>query len=232
MSNIDPTEIEKFNAIADKWWDLDGEFAPLHKMNPYRVQYIEDCASGLFGKNILDVGSGGGILAEALAQRGGQVTGLEPAPQSVEVAMHHAQESALSINYHQGLIEDFAPEHFETFDIVTSLEMLEHVPDPASILQAAISTLKPGGYLFVSTLNRTLRSYLLGIVAAEYVLNLVPKGTHEHDKFLKPSEVIGMIEQYNCKVKNANGIHFNPLTQKFSINNDLAVNYILCAQKL
>ncbi|EWH08891.1 bifunctional 3-demethylubiquinone-9 3-methyltransferase/ 2-octaprenyl-6-hydroxy phenol methylase [Catenovulum agarivorans DS-2] len=232
MSNIDPTEIEKFNAIAARWWDLSGEFSPLHKMNPYRIKYIEDNVGGLFDKTVLDVGSGGGILAEALAQRGATVTGLEPAPQSVEVAIEHAQQSQLDIDYHQGVIEDFAIDRAETFDIVTCLEMLEHVPDPASILTAAISTLKPGGYLFVSTLNRSLRGYLLGILAAEYLLNIVPKGTHEHNKFLKPSEVIGMIEQNDCKVQKANGIHFNPITQNFSINNDLAVNYILCAKKL
>ncbi|MCU4674486.1 bifunctional 2-polyprenyl-6-hydroxyphenol methylase/3-demethylubiquinol 3-O-methyltransferase UbiG [Catenovulum sp. 2E275] len=232
MSNIDQTEVDKFNQIAHLWWDLNGEFAPLHLMNPTRVNYIAEHAGGLFGKQVLDVGCGGGILSEALAKQGAQVTGLDAAPDSIDVAKLHAKADGLHIDYLHTTIEPYAQTHPAQFDIVTCLEMLEHVPDPKSVIQACCELVKPGGYLFASTLNRSAKGYLLGIVAAEYLLNIVPKGTHDFNKFLRPSELINMIEACGLKVTKLNGIHFNPLTKSFKVNSDPGVNYILCAQKI
>ncbi|WAJ71424.1 bifunctional 2-polyprenyl-6-hydroxyphenol methylase/3-demethylubiquinol 3-O-methyltransferase UbiG [Catenovulum adriaticum] len=232
MNNIDPLEIEKFNQIAQHWWDLSGDFAPLHQMNPTRVNYIAELAQPLFDKKILDVGCGGGILAEALAKQGAHVTAIDAAPDSIKVAQLHAKSEQLDINYQHTSVEPFAEQYQAQFDVVTCLEMLEHVPDPASVIEACCKLVKPGGYLFCSTLNRSVKGYLLGIVAAEYLLNIVPKGTHDYKKFLRPSELINMIELQGLKVSRVNGIHFNPLLKSFKINSDPGVNYILCAQKI
>ncbi|WP_111978145.1 bifunctional 2-polyprenyl-6-hydroxyphenol methylase/3-demethylubiquinol 3-O-methyltransferase UbiG [Algibacillus agarilyticus] len=229
--NIDLQEVAKFDEIAHNWWDKDQEFAPLHRINPCRLHYIQTHTNGLFNKNVVDIGCGGGILASSMAQQGAVVTGIDAAEQAIKVAKLHAKSENLSINYQYTTAEPFAIEHSEMFDVVTCMEMLEHVPDPASVVAAACKLVKPGGYLFCSTLNKTLRSYLLGIVAAEQILNLVPKGTHEHDKFIRPSALIKMIEQNGLKVQDAKGLHYNPITKSASLNNDLAVNYLLFARK-
>jgi len=232
VTNIDQTEVDKFNQIAHLWWDKAGDFAPLHLMNPTRVNYIAEHANGLFDKAVLDVGCGGGILSEALCKQNAKVTGIDAAPDSIEVAKLHAKESGLAIDYRHITVEPFAQQASQQFDIVTCLEMLEHVPDPESVIQSCCELVKPGGFLFASTLNRSIKGYLLGIVAAEYLLNIVPKGTHDYEKFLRPSELVRLIEKYGLKVTKLNGIHFNPLTKSFKVNSDPGVNYILCAQKL
>lgn len=229
--NLDPQEVDKFNKLADKWWDREGEFAPLHQMNPHRVDYIDARCGGLFDKKVLDIGCGGGILSEALSQRQAHVCGIDLAPQSLQVARQHAEESQLFIDYQQITAEAFAEKNAASFDVVCCLEMLEHVPDPESIIQAACKLLKPGGYLFASTLNRSAKSYALAIVAAEHVLRLVPTGTHQWSKFIRPSELVAMIEKQQCRVNNISGIQYNPLFKTFKFNQDPSVNYILCAQK-
>lgn len=232
MTNIDQSEVDKFNNSAGYWWDLNGEFEPLHLMNPTRVDFIQNHTNGVANKSVLDIGCGGGILSEALANAGANVTGVDAAPQSIQVAQLHAKTENLNINYINSTIEPYAAETDEQFDVVTCLEMLEHVPDPASVITAACELVKPNGFLFASTLNRNLKSLALGVIAAEYILNIVPKGTHDYQKFIRPSELIGMIEANGFKVKVIQGIHYNPINKSFKMNSDVSVNYILCAQKI
>ncbi len=230
-TNSDPTEVAKFNDIAHNWWDTEQEFAPLHHINPCRLDFIQQQSEGLFDKSVLDVGCGGGILSFSMAKQGAKVTGIDAAPEAIKVAQLHAKVEKMDINFINTLAEPFTQENNADFDVVTCMEMLEHVPDPESVIKACCALVKPGGKLFVSTLNKTLRSYLLGIVTAENILNIVPKGTHQHDKFIKPSSLIRMIENNGLKVKKAVGMHYNPLTKSAKLNNDLAVNYILYAEK-
>lgn len=230
--NVDPKELEKFSAIASRWWDTQGEFKPLHQINPLRVNYINDHCNGLFGKKILDVGCGGGILSEALAARGAAVTGIDLAQESLNVAKLHALETGIAVNYQCIPVEDLAEEQPEKFDVVCCLEMLEHVPDPQSIVQACAALVKPGGIVFLSTLNRNLKSYLMAIVGAEYLLNLVPKGTHQYDRFIKPSEMLRWTDLANLNVKDMTGLHLNPLTNQFFLSNkNIDVNYLITCQK-
>ena len=229
--NVDPAEIEKFSAIASRWWDPDGEFKPLHKVNPLRLDFIEQHVGGLFGKNVVDVGCGGGLLTEGMAQRGANARGIDLAEQSLEVARLHALESQLDIRYECIPAENFAAQHAQQFDVVTCLEMLEHVPDPESIVSAVCRMVKPGGKVFFSTLNRNVKSWLLGIVAAEYVLQWVPKGTHDHQRFIKPSELLAMTDRYGLHANAINGIVYHPL-QGFKLSQrDVDVNYIVALTK-
>lgn len=232
FANVDPAEIEKFNAMASRWWDPEGDFKPLHKINPLRVQFIDQHGAGLTGKKILDVGCGGGLLTEAMAQAGGQITGIDMSPEALSVARLHALESQLTIDYQQITAEEFASLHAGSFDLVTCLEMLEHVPDPAAVVKACAQLVKPGGKVVFSTLNRTLKAKLLGIYLAEYVLQWLPKGTHDAAKFIRPSELVRAAENTGLVANAMTGIHYNPLTSGFFLSDrNVDVNYLLACQK-
>ena len=234
--NVNDAEIAKFEQIANQWWDLTGDFKPLHQVNPLRVQFIcqhiAEQQSELFGKQIIDVGCGGGILSESLAKLGANVTGIDMGTEPLNVAKLHALESGLTINYEKITAEEKAQQFHQRFDMVTCMEMLEHVPDPASIINACADLVKPGGLVFFSTLNKTIKSYLLAILAAEKVFKLVPDGTHDHDKFIKPSQLISWAEASGLNCIDATGIHYNPLTENHKLSPGLDVNYILCCQKV
>lgn len=228
MANVDHKEIEKFSEIAARWWDPESEFKPLHLINPLRLDFIELHAKGLFDKKVVDIGCGGGILAEAMAKAGAHVTGLDMAEASLEIAKLHGLESGVAVDYHCIPAEVFAEEHAGQYDVVTCLEMLEHVPDPASIIAACAKLVKPGGHVFFSTLNRNIKSYLMGIVGAEYVLGLVPKGTHDHGRFIKPSELMRMTDQADLFARDITGLHMDPVMQTFYLSDkNVDVNYLL-----
>ena len=229
-TNVDPHEIDKFQSIASRWWDRESEFKPLHEINPHRVAYIEQQASGLDGKRILDVGCGGGILAEALALKGARVTGIDMAELSLKVARLHLHESGLDIDYQFSTVEAFAEQHEAQFDIVTCLELLEHVPDPASIITSATRLLKPDGKLFLSTINRNPKSFALAILGAEYVLRLLPRGTHEYRKFIKPSEIAAQLRKLGLHTSDITGMSYNPVTKRYALGRDIDVNYLLTAR--
>jgi len=230
--NVDPIEIEKFQSIASRWWDPESEFKPLHEINPLRVDYIETRSGALTGKKILDIGCGGGILAEAMALKGGTVTGIDVAEMSLKVAKMHLHESKLEIDYQMITAEEFAEQHAGEFDIVTCLEMLEHVPDPASIVAAATGLLKPGGQLFFSTINRNPKAFVLAILGAEYILSMLPKGTHEYKKFIKPSELASVVRANRMEVLDITGMTYNPLTKNYRLGRDIDVNYLMhCANQ-
>jgi 2-polyprenyl-6-hydroxyphenyl methylase/3-demethylubiquinone-9 3-methyltransferase len=234
--NVNDAEIAKFEQIASQWWDLTGDFKPLHQVNPLRVQFIcqhiSEQQSELFDKKVIDVGCGGGILSESLAKLGAKVTGIDMGIEPLNVAKLHALESGLTINYEKITAEEKALNSFESFDMVTCMEMLEHVPDPASIINACANMVKPGGLVFFSTLNKTIKSYLLAILAAEKIFKLVPDGTHEHDKFIKPSQLISWAESSGLNCIDACGIHYNPISENHKLSSSLDVNYILCCQKI
>ncbi|QOL24785.1 bifunctional 2-polyprenyl-6-hydroxyphenol methylase/3-demethylubiquinol 3-O-methyltransferase UbiG [Thalassotalea sp. LPB0316] len=230
--NVDLAEIAKFEEVAHEWWDLEGNFKPLHQINPLRRQFIIQHVGELFGKKAIDVGCGGGILAESLAKLGADVTGIDMGEEPLNVAKLHALESGTKVDYQKITAEEKAQTNPQTYDIVTCMEMLEHVPDPESIIKACSDMVKPGGYVFFSTLNKTIKSYLLAIFAAEKVLKIVPEGTHHHDSFIRPSTLIGWAEQYDLKCVDATGIHYNPITENHKLAPGLDVNYILCCKKL
>jgi 2-polyprenyl-6-hydroxyphenyl methylase/3-demethylubiquinone-9 3-methyltransferase len=227
--NVDPAEIDKFQSIASRWWDRESEFKPLHEINPLRVAYIERQAQGVAGKKILDVGCGGGILAEALAHKGAVVTGIDMAELSLKVAKMHLHESGLEVDYQLSTVEDFAQQNAAQFDIVTCLEMLEHVPDPASIIASASRLLKPDGMLCLSTLNRNPKSFALAILGAEYILRMLPRGTHEYKKFIKPSELAATLRANGMQLRDITGISYNPITKNYSLGRDIDVNYLMTA---
>ena len=230
-ANVDPSEIAKFEALADRWWDPTSEFKPLHDINPLRCNYIDERAP-LAGKVVLDVGCGGGILSEAMAQRGAQVTGIDMGQAPLSVAKLHALESGVTIDYQQKPVEQLAAEQPAHYDIVTCLEMLEHVPSPASIIRACADLAKPGANLFFSTINRNPKAYAFAIVGAEYLLKLLPKGTHEYSKFIRPAELAGWIREAGLSLENITGMTYNPLIKKYSLSNsDISVNYIVHARK-
>ena len=232
MQNVDQAEINKFNEISSQWWDPEGKFKPLHQINPLRVQFIDQHVQGLASKKVLDVGCGGGLLAEAMARAGASVSAIDMSEDALSVAKLHALESQLQINYTQSTAEDYAAKHAAQFDVVTCLEMLEHVPDPASIVRACAAMVKPGGRVVFSTLNRTLKAKLLGVYMAEYVLRWVPKGTHDASKFIKPSELLHEAAAQNLHPVAMSGFHYNPLTSAFFLSDkNVDVNYIVCCEK-
>jgi len=227
QQNVDPAEIEKFQSIASRWWDPESEFKPLHDINPLRVDYIESRSGKLSAKKILDIGCGGGILAEALALKGANVTGIDMAEMSLKVAKLHLHESELDIDYQLITAEEFAQQNAGEFDIVTCLEMLEHVPDAASIVAAAVSLLKPDGHLFFSTINRNPKAFVLAILGAEYILNMIPRGTHDYKKFIKPSELASAVRANQMEVIDITGMTYNPLTRHYRLGRDVDVNYLM-----
>ena len=229
-TNVDPAEIDKFQSIASRWWDRESEFKPLHDINPLRVDYIERQVNGLDGKQVVDIGCGGGILAEALAQRGALVTGIDMAEQSLKVARLHLHESDLEIDYQLSTAEAFAEQNAAGFDVVTCLEMLEHVPDPAAIIDAAVRLLKPDGCLILSTLHRNPKSFALAILGAEYVLGLIPRGTHQYRRFIKPSEMAAQLRANGMRVRDISGMSYNPLTRNYTLGRDIDVNYLVTAE--
>ena len=230
--NVDPIEIEKFQSIASRWWDPQSEFKPLHEINPLRADYIEQRSGTLAGKKIVDIGCGGGILTETMATRGAMVTGIDMGEMALKVAKMHLHESKLEIDYQMITAEQFAQQHPGEFDIVTCLEMLEHVPDPASIVAAAASLLKPGGQLFFSTINRNPKAFVLAILGAEYILNMLPKGTHEYKKFIKPSELASAVRANQMEVLDITGMTYNPISKHYKLGPDVAVNYLMhCTQQ-
>lgn len=230
MTNVDHAEIDKFSALASRWWDPDSEFKPLHQINPLRVGWI-DALAGLSGKRVVDVGCGGGILAEAMAARGAQVTGIDLAEKSLKVAKLHLFESGLAVDYRCVAVEALAEEAPGSFDVVTCMEMLEHVPDPASVIAACARLVRPGGQVFLSTLNRNPKSWLFAIVGAEYVLNLLPRGTHDWKRFIRPSELARMVRAAGLEMGEIKGMDYNPLTQVYRLGNDTAVNYLMACRK-
>ena len=225
-NNVDLEEIEKFNLLAHKWWDPTSEFKPLHEINPLRLNFIKSSVS-LKGKKVLDVGCGGGILSESLASVGADVTGIDQGDKVIQIAKLHAKESGVKIKYKHINIEDFYKNTDERFDVITCLEMLEHVPDPNSIINTCSKLLKPGGKIFFSTINKNLKAFLFAIVGAEYILNLLPKGTHEYKKFIKPSQLQAWARGNNLSFDSIIGMTYNPITQKYKLSQDTSVNYIV-----
>ena len=224
-------EIDKFNDLAHEWWNLDGAFKTLHQINPLRCEFIQK-HSQIRDKALIDVGCGGGILSEALAKLGAQVSAIDLAPQSIEIAKLHLYESNLSINYECIEVGAKAAQSAESYDIVTCMEMLEHVPDPAYIIQECAKLLKPNGMAFFSTLNRNFKSYALGVVAAEYILNLVPQGTHDYQKFIKPAELRNMLKQAGFELVALSGMTYNPISQTAALSTDTSINYMVACQKI
>ncbi len=230
MTNIDPHEIAKFDAAAAHWWDRQGEMKPLHDINPLRLDFIEQHDT-LSHKQVLDVGCGGGILAEGMAERGAKVIGIDMSAAALEVARLHLYESQLQIDYQQSTAEDYATQHPGQFDIVTCLELLEHVPTPATVIQACATLVKPGGSLFFSTINRNAKAYLFAIVGAEYLLKMLPRGTHDFAKFIRPAELAHWSRAANLSVIDLKGMHYHLLNKTYSLSDDVSVNYLMYCQK-
>ena len=230
MKNVDDLEIRKFEALASRWWDPNSEFKPLHDINPLRVNYISQHIN-LAEKRVLDIGCGGGILAEALAHHGAAVTAIDKAEASLSVAKLHLLESQLDISYLDSTAEEFAEAQPAQFDVVTCLEMLEHVPDPSSVVAACQRLVKPGGLVFFSTINRNPKSYLFAIIGAEYLLNLLPRGTHDYAKLIKPSELATWSRHAHLTLRDQIGMGYNPLTKKYFLQNSVDVNYLACYEK-
>ncbi len=230
MSNADQLELDKFSALAHKWWDTNSEFKSLHEINPLRLGYIDDHAH-ISGKTVLDVGCGGGILSESMANHGAQVTGIDLAEKSLKVAKLHLLETGAQVDYQCIAVETLAEQQPASFDVVTCMEMLEHVPDPASIIRACATLVKPGGWVFFSTLNRNPKSYLYAIVGAEYVLSLLPRGTHDYAKFIKPSELSRHARDAGLTINDIIGMTYNPITKVYKLEADTDVNYMIACQR-
>jgi 2-polyprenyl-6-hydroxyphenyl methylase/3-demethylubiquinone-9 3-methyltransferase len=229
--NVDSAEIAKFEALAHRWWDATSEFKPLHDINPLRTNYIDEKAA-LAGKKVLDVGCGGGILCEAMAHRGADVKGIDMGEAPLNVARLHQLESNVSVDYEKITAENLAAREAGTYDIVTCLEMLEHVPDPTSIVQACATLVKPNGHVFFSTINRNAKSYLFAVIGAEYLLKLLPKGTHDYNKFIRPSELASAIRDAQLTLQDMVGMSYNPLTKRYKLGSDVDVNYLVHTKKI
>ncbi len=231
MQNVDAQELSKFSELAHRWWDPESEFRPLHQINPLRLEWIDELSS-LRGKTVLDVGCGGGILAEAMARRAAQVTGIDLAAKPLGVARLHALEAGVeNLQYREIATETLAAEQPASFDVVTCMEMLEHVPDPSAVVRACSQLVRPGGWVFFSTLNRNPKSFLFAIVGAEYVLNLLPRGTHEYAKFIKPSELARWSRDAGLALQGSRGMQYNPLTRRYWLSQDTSVNYLVACRK-
>ncbi len=230
QANVDHAELAKFGALAARWWDPNSEFKPLHEINPLRLNYI-DRLVGLAGKRTIDIGCGGGILAESMAAKGAAVTGIDLSEKPLKVAQLHLLETGQSVDYRLIAAEDMAREHPEHYDCVTCMEMLEHVPDPASTVRACAALAKPGAWLFFSTLNRNPKSFLFAIVGAEYILNMLPKGTHEYRRFITPAELAGMARDAGLTVTEFTGMTYNPISKRYALGSDVSVNYIVACRK-
>jgi 2-polyprenyl-6-hydroxyphenyl methylase / 3-demethylubiquinone-9 3-methyltransferase len=229
--NVDPAELAKFSDLAHRWWDPESEFRPLHQINPLRLEWINGVVP-LVGQRVLDVGCGGGILADAMARKGADVLGIDLATKSLKVAQLHALEAQTTgVQYREVSAEALAAEQPGSFDVVTCMEMLEHVPDPASVVRACATLAKPGGWVFFSTLNRNAKSFLFAIVGAEYVLNLLPRGTHEYARMIRPSELAGFCRQAGLDLAHTRGMEYNPLTRRYWLSGDTSVNYLLATRK-
>ena len=226
QQNVDAAEVAKFDALAARWWDPDGEFRPLHEINPLRLDWIRRYAD-LDGRKVLDIGCGGGILAEAMAAAGATVTGLDMAEKPLAVARLHQIESGLDVDYQQGTAEDLASKEAGQYDVVTCLEMLEHVPEPSQVIASACQLVRPGGDVFFSTINRTPKSFMFAIVGAEYVLKMLPAGTHEYQKFIRPSELESWARDAGLQHRSSIGMHYNPLTREYTLGPGLNVNYLM-----
>lgn len=229
-TNSDPSEIQKFSELAHRWWDPTSEFRPLHEINPLRLEWI-NARVPLAGKNVIDIGCGGGVLSEAMAKKGAKVTGIDLSEKALKVADLHSLESGVEVRYKHIAAEDMALAEAGQFDVVTCMEMLEHVPDPASIVRAAAALVKPGGHLFFSTLNRNPKSYLFAVIGAEYILRMLPRGTHDYGKFITPAELSQFVRQAGLQVDGLKGLTYNPLTKIYSLNSDTSVNYMVACTK-
>ena len=229
--NADPNELAKFSDLAHRWWDTEGEFRPLHQINPLRLQWINSLYP-LKGLQVLDVGCGGGILTDAMARSGAQATGIDLASKALLVAQLHALEAQTpDVSYQEISVEALAAKQPGSFDVVTCMEMLEHVPDPASVVRACATLVKPGGWVFFSTLNRSAKSFLLAIVGAEYMLNLLPRGTHEYAKMIRPSELASYCRGASLDLRHTRGMGYNPLSQRYALNADTSINYLFATQR-
>ncbi len=224
--NVDPLELEKFTALAHRWWDPESEFKPLHQINPLRLDWI-DAIAPLNGRNVLDIGCGGGILAEAMARRGARVKGIDLSEKALKVAQLHRLESRVAVDYEAVAAEDLAERETGTYDVVTCMELIEHVPDPGSLVRACSRLARPGGQVFFSTINRNLKSYVFAVIGAEYVLKLLPKGTHDYLKFVKPSELARHCRAAGLEVREIRGMSYNPITRSYSLGTDASVNYLV-----
>jgi len=229
--NVDPAELAKFSELAHRWWDVNSEFRPLHQINPLRLDWIQTLEP-LMGKQVLDVGCGGGILSDAMARAGAHVTGIDLATKSLKVAQLHALETQTpNVSYREVSAEALAAEKPASFDVVTCMEMLEHVPDPASVVKACATLVKPGGWVFFSTLNRNPKSFVFAILGAEYILNLLPKGTHEYAKFIRPSELAGFCREAGLQAQASRGLQYNPITRRYWLDGNTSVNYMIATQR-
>ena len=230
--NADPAELAKFSALAHRWWDTESEFRPLHQINPLRLTWIDDLVP-LAGKRVLDIGCGGGILADAMARKGAEVLGIDLAGKALKVAQLHALEAQTNgVSYREVSAETLAEEQPESFDVVTCMEMLEHVPDPSSVVRACAALVKPGGHVFFSTINRNAKAFVFAIVGAEYILNLLPRGTHEFAKFIKPSELAAYARAAGLDLEHTRGMEYNPLTRHYWLSANTSVNYMLATRKV
>lgn len=228
--NVDPAEVAKFDSLASRWWDPNGDFRPLHEINPLRLDWIRQHVS-LSGAKVVDIGCGGGILSESMAMANATVTGIDMAQGPLAVARLHQHESEIEVDYRQATAEELAATEPETYDVVTCLEMLEHVPDPAQVIRSCAELVKPGGHVFFSTINRNLKSFAFAIVGAEYVLKLLPAGTHEYEKFIRPSELESWARHCGLSLRDSIGMHYNPLTKDYSLGDNLDVNYLMYFQR-